>query len=283
MVTSPLTPLPLRILVADDSVTIHGAIKLVLEGSPLAAAAELSFCDSGTEALALLCEHRFDLFITDLNMPGLGGLEVIRGMAADPRLASLPLVVLSAQALTEALDHAGPTAVVRKLEIRQSLHSAVAAVLTPQQPQARHDPKPSIIAPPVHKCIIADDDPLSRKVMGKLMTKLGYAVTFAGDGMLALEILQHNVDIDILLTDQQMPRMTGMELVRIARQNPQLSELGIAMVSGVIRVHEVSALLENGADRFVPKPVDHKLLVEEIKSLQLEVRARKTRPTRKAS
>lgn len=89
-----------RILVVDDSATYRSIIAVTLQqaGKDVAVA-----CD-GLEGLEALQEASFDLFIVDINMPRMGGVEFICKMREQARFSDVPVVVLAAE--DEAEEHA---------------------------------------------------------------------------------------------------------------------------------------------------------------------------------
>jgi PAS domain S-box-containing protein len=82
----------------------------------------------------------------------------------------------------------------------------------------------------VYKILLVDDDPLVARSTVEMLEDLGHAVTEAHSGKHALELLESDQDIDMLVTDQAMPGMTGSQLAAIARQ--RRPGLPILLVSG---------------------------------------------------
>lgn len=80
------------ILVVDDEVTILELIRDILEGEGFT----VLIARSGTTALRLLQNTSVALVLTDLMMPQLSGLELARRLRADPKTASIPLILMSA-------------------------------------------------------------------------------------------------------------------------------------------------------------------------------------------
>ncbi|MGM0442604.1 MAG: chemotaxis protein CheW [Fibrobacterota bacterium] len=68
--------------------------------------------------------------------------------------------------------------------------------------------------------LVVDDSPFFRKQMGSIVTDTGYTLITAGDGEEALEVLEKE-QVDLVLTDIEMPRMNGLELTRKIRQGPK--------------------------------------------------------------
>ncbi|MCL7752003.1 chemotaxis response regulator CheY [Guyparkeria hydrothermalis] len=90
----------MKILVVDDFSTMRRIIKNLLK--------ELGFtnieeADDGQTALPLLKQGNFDFLVTDWNMPGMTGIDLLRAVRADANLASLPVLMVTAEAKREQI------------------------------------------------------------------------------------------------------------------------------------------------------------------------------------
>jgi two-component system chemotaxis response regulator CheY len=86
-----------RVLIADDSPAMRSFVRRTIElsGFDLAACFEAG---DGAEALALLRTERVDAILTDINMPGVDGEELLRRLSADESLRAIPAIVISTDA-----------------------------------------------------------------------------------------------------------------------------------------------------------------------------------------
>ncbi len=82
------------IIVTDDSATARLMVKRCLEIAGCEGATFYEACD-GKEALQLAKEHQADLLVTDLNMPEMDGISLLKRVKASPRLTDLPVLVIS--------------------------------------------------------------------------------------------------------------------------------------------------------------------------------------------
>jgi two-component system, chemotaxis family, chemotaxis protein CheY len=98
----------LNFLVVDDFSTMRRIIKNLLHDLGYANVTE---ADDGKTALPLLKEGNFDFLITDWNMPGMPGLELLKQVRADARLAKLPVLMLTAEAKREQIVEAAQAGV----------------------------------------------------------------------------------------------------------------------------------------------------------------------------
>lgn len=112
------------------------------------------------------------------------------------------------------------------------------------------------------RILVVDDQKEIRDLLSKLFLSYGYEVDTAEDGEIAIEKVRQN-PYDLLVIDYMMPRMNGIDLLKILkRENPQLL---ILMISGSM-VGE-SFFTQLGADAFLTKPLDLSsvmILVEKI-------------------
>ena len=95
-------------LVVDDFSTMRRIVKNLLHELGYANVTE---ADDGSTALPLLKGGNFDFLITDWNMPGMPGLELLKQVRADARLAKLPVLMLTAEAKREQIVEAAQAGV----------------------------------------------------------------------------------------------------------------------------------------------------------------------------
>lgn len=98
----------LRFLVVDDFSTMRRIVKNLLNelGYPNVAEA-----DDGQSALPMLKSGGFDFLVTDWNMPGMPGLDLLKAVRADPALAKMPVLMLTAEAKREQIIEAAQAGV----------------------------------------------------------------------------------------------------------------------------------------------------------------------------
>ena len=87
-----------RILLVEDSAAMRAYVRAALEGTPeLGVDGEIIEAASGFDALRLLPRAEYDLVITDINMPDINGLEVVRFVRKSERHRGIPLLIISTQ------------------------------------------------------------------------------------------------------------------------------------------------------------------------------------------
>ncbi|HKS58691.1 MAG TPA: chemotaxis response regulator CheY [Steroidobacteraceae bacterium] len=98
----------LRFLVVDDFSTMRRIVKNLLNDLGYANVQE---ADDGQSALPMLKTGGFDFLVTDWNMPGMPGLDLLKAVRADPALAKMPVLMLTAEAKREQIIEAAQAGV----------------------------------------------------------------------------------------------------------------------------------------------------------------------------
>jgi two-component system, chemotaxis family, chemotaxis protein CheY len=98
----------MKFLVVDDFATIRRIVKGVINELGYSNVTE---ADDGSTALPLLRDGSFDFLITDWNMPGMPGLELLKAVRANPKLAKLPVLMVTAEAKREQIIEAAQAGV----------------------------------------------------------------------------------------------------------------------------------------------------------------------------
>jgi two-component system chemotaxis response regulator CheY len=124
-----------RILVVEDSASTRSFVRAILEDPTSAALVghlEVSEAQSGFDAMRLLPRARYDLIITDINMPDVNGLELIHFIRRSEQYRTTPLVIISTQATERDVERGrklGADAYVPKPFSPELLRETVARLL----------------------------------------------------------------------------------------------------------------------------------------------------------
>ena len=107
------------------------------------------------------------------------------------------------------------------------------------------------------KILVTDDSKVSRKYIQEQLKTHLYQVYTADDGDTALEVLEEHPDIKLLITDYNMPRMNGCDLVKNIRREVSKNDLVIIGLSGEGDGKLTAKFIKNGANDFLNKPFSH--------------------------
>ena len=123
--------------------------------------------------------------------------------------------------------------------------------------------------------VVADDNPDNLSMMSLLLTRAGYRVLTARDGLEAMEAARKESPL-LVVSDVMMPGASGIELCRMLRADPELRSVPVLLVSA-LRVDDASAVegLEAGADDYLEAPYDPMLLAAKVALLAERARAEK--------
>jgi two-component system chemotaxis response regulator CheY len=114
------------------------------------------------------------------------------------------------------------------------------------------------------KILVVDDFSTMRRIIKNLLRDLGLTnVQEADDGQTALPILKQG-NIEFLITDWNMPGMTGIDLLKEVRADPNLSHLPVLMVTAEAKREQIIAAAQAGVNGYVVKPFTAAVLKEKI-------------------
>jgi phosphoserine phosphatase RsbU/P len=114
------------------------------------------------------------------------------------------------------------------------------------------------------KILIADDDPLSRRLLVGILQKQNFSnLQVAEGGVAALELL-HSFRPDLVLLDMQMPDIGGLEVCRAARAHPDSVDIPILVQTATVNRREMGNLFAAGASDFLSKPINPSELIARV-------------------
>ena len=114
--------------------------------------------------------------------------------------------------------------------------------------------------------VVADDSISVRKFVGRMLEKAGYRVKLASDGLEASEVVAQ-VGCHLVVTDLEMPRMNGYELMAHLRQNPNTRKIPVLVVTSRAGAKHRDRAMKEGASGFLTKPVQEDQLIATVESL----------------
>jgi len=116
------------------------------------------------------------------------------------------------------------------------------------------------------KVLVVDDNAQNLELLVAYLDALPCEVVAAADGIEALEKVGRE-DPDLILLDIMMPRMSGFEVCRKIKSDPQTRDIPIIMVTALNELGDIERGVESGTDDFITKPVNRLELVTRVRSL----------------
>ncbi len=135
------------------------------------------------------------------------------------------------------------------------------------EPEVEPEPEPALRAPagPPH-VLIVDDDPTTRRFVRMLLEHNDFQVSEAKNGTAALDLLKNDAEAySLILLDLNMPKLGGGEVLSVLRSASHTAGLPVVILTAANGTSE-AAMLNRGADDFVPKPIDPDRLVARIRA-----------------
>ena len=133
---------------------------------------------------------------------------------------------------------------------------------------------------PGERILFVDDEEQIRKLLSTWLTRHGYEVSVANDGWEALKAIRAKAP-DLVITDVNMPNMNGLELTRRMRADHRTARIPVIMLSARKQADDVLTGYAEGADEYVPKPVEMAVLEAKIEVLIRRFRTTKGDATAK--
>ncbi|MFZ2089495.1 MAG: response regulator [Desulfobaccales bacterium] len=117
------------------------------------------------------------------------------------------------------------------------------------------------------KVLVVDDFATMRKIVRNILKQIGFDdITEAEDGTGALRTIK-NETIGLVVTDWNMPNMSGLELLKKIRQNPETAQIPVLMVTAEGLKENIMDAVKAGVNNYVVKPFTAEVLQEKIETI----------------
>ncbi|MBK9248124.1 MAG: response regulator [Ignavibacteria bacterium] len=114
--------------------------------------------------------------------------------------------------------------------------------------------------------LVVDDNRITTKLLRRYLEANGYEASEAYDGIECLEKVAERMP-DAIVLDVMMPRLDGYETVKKLRESPGTDKIPVVIVTALNDVSNQLKAIEAGADDFLSKPIEEKLLIAKVKLL----------------
>jgi PAS domain S-box-containing protein len=255
----------LRVLVVDDNATNRRILEAMLSSWRMKPTA----VHDANEALATLRRAkephtRFNVVISDCQMPVMDGFDLAAAVKTDTSLRNTPFVLLTSLGQAEHAErcrHIGVEACLTKPVKHSDLLDALTNIFhatirrQPELPaRPRSSPQQSL------RILVAEDNAVNRKLVVTLLQKRGHTVRAVDDGRAAVKAVQTAApgSFDVVVMDVQMPIMSGLEATRAIRdgEDPGTPRLPVIALTAHAMQGDRERCLAAGMDGYLPKPID---------------------------
>jgi two-component system, chemotaxis family, chemotaxis protein CheY len=112
--------------------------------------------------------------------------------------------------------------------------------------------------------LVVDDSPTIRKFVSLALENMGYNVVTASDGMEVFEVLGRVDNVDLIITDLNMPNLDGFELIKALRSDKRFKDIPIIILSSLSDGKSIDMGLKLGANSYLVKPFNAKRVQYEV-------------------
>ena len=253
-----------KLLIAEDDENTRTSIIKLIDNDDI----DITVAETGEKAYELMESEKFDCMILDLGLPGMSGFELLNQMKNNDSIANRPPVIvytgreLSRQEDVALKEYTGSVIVKgvgspeRLLdETSLFLHRVEKTLPREQQRMIRliHD-KDSVLS--TKKVLVVDDDMRNVFALSHALKAKGMTVITAENGQKALDALDAEQDVDVVLMDIMMPVMDGYETIQKIREDKRFWKLPILALTAKAMSGDKEKCIAAGANDYLTKPVD---------------------------
>ena len=221
---------------------------------------------TGEEALGRMKTGAFDCVVLDLRLPDMDGFELLDRVKDEPDLRDLPIVVFTGKDLKadeeERLLKVAKSIIIKGVQSPERLLDETALFLhrvvgnlppaKREMLRALHQSDESLVG---KKVLVVDDDVRNIFAISSILERHGMDVVTANNGQEAIEKVEGERDVAMVLMDIMMPGMDGYDTMRAIRGMPDARALPIVALTAKAMKGDREKCLEAGASDYLAKPV----------------------------
>jgi len=220
----------------------------------------------------------FDVCILDIQMPGLSGFDIIKLIRKheNPQISTLRVLAFSSSTDRQAkiFRELGFDAFLPKPVQKYKLINLLKHLMGEKDAENEERrkkqilvPQPSIAEETKHSVhiLLVEDNPLNQKLANFMLTKAGYLLDVANNGVEAVEMVSAKPDLfDLIFMDINMPEMDGIEATKQIRNNGFTNIPIIAMTADALK-EDKEKCLNAGMNDYISKPIKRELVFNMVK------------------
>jgi CheY-like chemotaxis protein len=260
-----------RLLVVEDDPAERLSIRELIHHDDI----EIESVDTGAAALEAMRNKEWDCVVLDLKLPDMSGFDVLERLSEE-KLQNVPVVVFTGRELSAEEDARLHTMarsiVVKGVESPERLLDETALFLhrvvddLPPEKQKMlerlHSSDEDLVGRTV---LLVDDDARNIFALSSLLERRGMHVRTATTGREAIQLVESDPEISLVLMDIMMPEMDGYETMQHIRANPAHRRLPIIALTAKAMKGDREKCLEAGASDYLAKPVNTEQLMSALR------------------
>ncbi len=220
---------------------------------------EIATAGTGAEALDRLLDRPFDCCVLDLRLPDMTGFQLLDKVQNEPTLREIPIVVFTGKDLSPEEDRqlrtVAKSVLIKDVQSPERLFDETALFLhrvVTNLPEAKQNMLDRLHASTEalrhRKVLVVDDDARNIFALTTMLENQEMDVVTATNGRQAIEMLDQQADINVVLMDIMMPEMDGYQTMQEIRKKPKFSALPIIALTAkaMKRATGINALARRG-------------------------------------
>jgi len=261
-----------EVLLVEDDKGNREAITRLIRNKEI----NITSTGEGRVAIKKLQTNKYDCIILDLNLEDMTGFELLEELGQDKDFEYTPIVIYTGRELTKKeyieLNKYTESIVVKGAdsperlfdEVSLFLHSVESSLPAKQKEVINylHDPEKVLKN---RKVLLVDDDVKNTYALSGVLTDYGMSVVMADNGQVALDQLNADPEIELVLMDIMMPVMDGYEATRRIRKMEKYANLPVIALTAKAMLEDKAKAIEAGANDYLTKPVNIDRLISALR------------------
>jgi CheY-like chemotaxis protein/signal transduction histidine kinase len=257
-----------RVLLVEDEAEIRRSVKQLIGNGDV----KVDEVATGEQAIEALRGTRYGCLILDLGLPDMNGGELLRRVRSEG-IELPPVIIHTARDLTEQeemdLREHAESIVIKDVRSQERLLDEVSLFLhrmVEKMPEKKKQVIQNLYETDVllkdKKVLVVDDDMRTTFALSRILSERGMKPLKAGNGEQALQVLEQEPDVDLVLMDIMMPVMDGYEAIRRIRSaERETRKIPIIALTAKAMPEDRKTCIEAGANDYLSKPVDQERLI----------------------
>jgi HAMP domain-containing protein/signal transduction histidine kinase/CheY-like chemotaxis protein len=252
-----------RLLIVEDDELDSSQVAKILDNGDLI---NIEIVDSGLKALELIKANEYDCIIVDYMLPDIGGLEMVTEISSIRKIQMTPILIYSAKDFspkerTRLRQYANRILLKDVTSLDLLLEETIMLLhidhkeLLPEKRKLVENLRAKSDVLSNKKVLVVDDDVRNLFALTTAFERYNIHTITAESGHEAMNILEDNNDIDVVLMDIMMPEMDGYETTQKIRREHKNTSLPIIAVTAKAMKGDREKCIEAGASDYITKPV----------------------------
>ena len=255
------------LVVEDDKIIRQGIVDLIGNGD-----VTVTSVSNGAEALAALEQKRYDCMILDIGLPDMSGFELLDRLSQNEAIEIPPVIVYTGRDLTreegQALARYTDTVIIKGVKSEERLLDETALFLhrvVSRMPVEKRKMIASLYDQDTmfrdKRIMVVDDDMRNAFALSRILEERGMQIILANDGRHALDLLDKDPEVDLILMDIMMPVLDGYQTMRKIREQEPFWNVPIIALTAKALPEDKEKCMAAGASDYLAKPVNEDRLL----------------------